>query len=99
MSHSSFCSTRRLAARRSDLGRWRLELVDDGGECLAGGGAIRRGEDLLERASDHRLGLLGVAEHVADEVHRAALPLRAEHLTDRVSKSLVGIADRQTHCG
>jgi hypothetical protein len=50
------------------------------------------GEDLLERASHHRLG-----EHVAYEVHTAALPLRSQHLADGVLESLVGVAEDELH--
>ena len=53
-------------------------------------------EDLAHRGGDHRLLALGaVAQHVAQEVHRAALPRAAEHLADRGPEALVAVGDAQ----
>src|SRR5215208_3912612 len=83
----------RVAARRRRAGRLRrravagrlrrdgLDPLDDLGEALASLIAGAGGEDAADRGGDHRLLALGaVAEHVAQEMHRAALPGAAEHL-------------------
>ncbi len=55
-------------------------------EPLARLGGVLGGEDLADGRRDHRLlALRAVAEHVAEEVHGAALPGAAEHLGDRAS--------------
>jgi hypothetical protein len=38
-----------------------------------------------------------VPQAVPEEVHRAALPRRAQHLGDRVLQALVGVGDDQLH--
>jgi hypothetical protein len=38
-----------------------------------------------------------VPEHVAHEVHTAALPLRAQDLPDGVLEALMGVADDELH--
>ena len=45
------------------------------------------------------LGLCDVAEHVAQEVHRAALPGDPENLGDRRLEAGVGIRDAEAHSG
>jgi hypothetical protein len=75
-----------------DLGRDRLQALDDLGEPLARLLAGVGGEEAADRGRDHRLLALGaVAEHVAEEVHGAALPGRAEHLPDRGPQALVAV--------
>jgi hypothetical protein len=53
-------------------------------------------KELADGAGDQRLlGLGDVAEHVAREVHRAALPGAAEDLADRAPEPLVRVGDTQ----
>ena len=70
------------------------------GKALTGLGARGGGEDLADRRGDHRLlGLVSVPQHVAQEVHRAALPRAADHLADRGPEPCVGIRDTEAHAG
>jgi hypothetical protein len=75
-----------------DLRRGPGELFDDLAEplmCLVAVGGV---EELTDRARDQRLlSLRDVAEHVAREVHGAALPRAAEHLADRGAQPLVAV--------
>ena len=75
-----------------DLRRDRLQALDDLGESLARLLTRAGGEDPPDRGRDHRLLALGaVPEHVAQEVHAAALPRAAEHLADRRAQPLVAV--------
>jgi hypothetical protein len=75
-----------------DLRRDRLQALDDLSEPLARLLARGGGEDAADRGGDHRLLAFGaVAEHVAQEVHAAALPRAAEYLADRGLQALVAV--------
>jgi hypothetical protein len=89
-----------LLEQPGDLGRRPCEPVDDLTEPFMGLGQAGGLEDPADRGGDHGLvGLADVAEHVAQEVHGAALPWAAEHFGDRLSETLVGIRDAQAHTG
>jgi hypothetical protein len=81
-----------------DLGQRALQRRDCLGERVAGAGEIGGVEDRAnQRRQEPVLVLARVAEAVSEEVHRAALPRRAQHLGDRVLQSLVGVGDDQLH--
>jgi hypothetical protein len=68
------------------------ELVDDLAEALARFVVVGGVEELADRARNQwLLGLADVPEHVAGEVHGAALPWAAEDLRDRVLEALVRV--------
>ena len=81
-----------LFEQPGDLRRRRLEPVDDVGEplaCFLAGVGV---EDLADGGRDHRLlRAAAVAEHVAEEVHRAPLPPAPEDPGDRGLQALVGV--------
>jgi hypothetical protein len=75
-----------------DLGQLALQRGDRFGESVAGAGEVLGVEDRADqRAEQSVLIAAGVPEAVAQEVHGAALPRRAEHLGDRVLQALVGV--------
>jgi hypothetical protein len=77
-----------------DLGRMRAQLLDHLGQPDAGLASRGGGEDPADRAGDQRLlRPADVAEHVAQEVHGAALPRAAQHLGDRGLEAGVGVGD------
>jgi hypothetical protein len=89
-----------VGEHRRDLGEPIGERVDGLAESLvrlfAGVGV----EDRPDQRGQHAvLVLAGVAEAVAEEVHRAALPRRADHPGDRRRQPRVRIADHQLHAG
>ena len=82
------------------MGAAALQAGDHAGQALAGLGGVVGGEDLADGGGDHRLlGLAAVAQHVAQEVHGAALPGAAQHLGDGRLQALVGIGDAERHAG
>jgi hypothetical protein len=81
-----------------DLGQRALQCRDCLGELVARRGVVLGVEDRADqRAEQPVLIAAGVPEAVSEEVHRAALPRRAQHLGDRVLQPLVGIGDDQLH--
>jgi hypothetical protein len=79
-----------------DLGRVRLELLDDLPEPRSGLGGRGGGEDPADGARHQRLLRASeVAEHVAQEVDGAALPATAQHLRDRGLEAGMGVGDAQ----
>jgi len=85
-----------LLEHRRDLAHPSLELGDGGRESIArflAGSGVEDGAD--ERGQNTVLVFAGVAQAVTEEVHRAALPRRPEHLRQRRLQARVGIRDRQ----
>jgi hypothetical protein len=108
-SHSPFLLDGRIVEKREqlrfsvleqarDFRRDTHEPCDDVCEDRTGLLARRRGGDLTDRGADHLLlGALDMAEHVYEEVHRAALPAHAEHLPDRRLEARMGVGDSEQH--
>jgi hypothetical protein len=82
----------------NDLGELALQRGHRFGEPVA---RLVETVGVEDRADQRRQQAVLVAacvpQAVAQEVHGAALPRRAEHLGDRVLQALVGIADDQLH--
>jgi hypothetical protein len=81
-----------ILEQRGDLRQPALELLDGVTQPAAGLVAVRGGEDLADdRAERVVLVAADVAAQVPEEVHRAALPRRAEDLRQRRLQSRVGV--------
>jgi hypothetical protein len=87
-----------LFEQRGDLRQPGLELGDGVAKSRAGFVAVAGGEDLANDGAQRVvLVLAGMAAKVAEEVHGAALPRRAEHLRQRCLQAGVPVADGQLH--
>src|SRR6202035_2922188 len=74
----------------ADLRRDWLETADDQGRSITSLGTVLGVEDLAQRGGDQAaLVAAAVREHVAHEVHGAALPAAAKDPLDRGLQSLV----------
>jgi hypothetical protein len=81
-----------------DLGQRGLQRRDRFGELVARRGKVLGVEDRADQRGQQPVLIAArVPQAVSEEVHRAALPGRAEDLGDRVLQSLVGVGDDQLH--
>ena len=81
-----------------DLGQLCLQRGDRFGEFVARASEVLGVEDGANQSGQETvLVAAGVAQAVAQEVHGAALPRRAQDLSDRILQAFVGVGDDQLH--
>ena len=81
-----------------ELGHAGPQLIGDLSPLGLGCGLVILGEGGADEGGDHpALGLAGVGQRIAHEVHAAALPGAGEHPGDGGLDALVGVGDDELH--